>query len=94
VVEGEELYKGHAISLTNDLHLSKKPIPYKIVDIKRFENTLVTFKLPEKYGFKYISIVWVDDHTIAYLFNSLNDKPMVYSMSRIISSYHYSTPPL
>jgi hypothetical protein len=69
------------------LDKDKLKIPYKIVNISRFNNTLVTFELPSIFHSKYVSIVFVNGSTIAYLFNSTKDKAIIFSHGKHIGKW-------
>lgn len=79
-------------NLTSYFNLRNISIPYSIVNIAPFNNTLATFEFPATLAntlhYEYISIVWVGNGTVSYLFNA-NSKatPVVFSHSLYLGSY-------
>jgi hypothetical protein len=63
----------------------KQP-PYPVVDVKLFNNTLVTFKLPSGFKYRYASIVIHGNRIYVYEFNSAQDYKLYAVVSRPIAS--------
>jgi len=63
----------------------KQP-PYPVVDVKLFNNTLVTFELPSGFKYRYASIVIHGNRIYVYEFNSAQDYKLYTVASRPIAS--------
>jgi len=59
---------------------------YPVVNVKLFSNTLVTFKLPSDFRYKYASIVIRNNRIYVYEFNNAQDYKLYTVVSRPIAS--------
>ncbi len=60
--------------------------PYPVVDVKLFNNTLVTFELPSGFKYRYASIVIHGNRIYVYEFNSAQDYKLYTVVSEPIAS--------
>jgi hypothetical protein len=61
-----------SLDLTSYFGLTNTIIPYNVVNLQPFANTLVTFQLPAGSQWLYASVVWNGNGATAYVFNSPN----------------------
>ena len=81
----QEMIRNTANSVLNGFITLNKP-PYPIINVKLFENTLVTFQLPSGHEYKYASIVVHDGALYVYLWNNANNYKLYAIVGRPIAS--------
>ena len=76
------------LNVTLYFGLENTKVPFEVVNLTPFSNTLVTFELPSSAsvgnGLGYVSVVWTGNGTTSYLFNGSS-----YASSKIFSHSVY-----
>lgn len=81
----QEMIKNTFSSALSGFITLTKP-PYPIINVKPFKNTLVTFQLPNNYGYRYASIIVHEGVLYVYLWNSANDYKLYAVVKRPMAS--------
>ncbi|GAB6947326.1 hypothetical protein JCM16161A_14560 [Vulcanisaeta sp. JCM 16161] len=81
----QEMIKNTFSSALRGFITLAKP-PYPIINVKPFENTLVTFQLPNGYEYKYASIIVHEGGLYVYLWNNANDYKLYAVVRRPMAS--------